>query len=136
MITILAVDDNPNDLFLIRRALRPSEFPCELITAENGIEAQKRLLKLADTGGENPLVVFSDVDMPQQGGFAFLEWLKREPGLNQIPVVMISSFENQANVERAFELGALACMTKPPNPKAVHGLLKTISNMAPAPVAQ
>lgn len=132
MITILAVDDNPNDLFFMTRALSPSAVAHRLITAGDGVEARECLQNMAV--GETAcgdLIVFSDVDMPRQGGLQLLQWIKEDPRLQRIPVVMVSSFENQANVARAFELGAIACLPKPPDPKAVSGLLQTITGQGP-----
>ncbi len=128
--TILAVDDDANDLLLLEGALYPAGAGYKLLTAGNGLDAQMRLLQIikdnADVAG---IVIFSDVDMPSQDGFGFLKWLKEDPRLREIPVVMISSFDNRSNVNRAFELGAVACLVKPPDPRAVEGLLETIRRM-------
>ena len=131
MITILAVDDNPYEVELLERTLEETGIDCHLITARNGIEAQE-LLKSFSPRGPQDLVIFSDVNMPRQGGLEFLKWLQEEPRFQRYPVVMMSSFDNRREMSRAFELGALACMIKPPDPLAIRGLLQTIRRIAGA----
>ena len=84
MITILAVDDNPYEVELLERTLEETGIDCHLITARNGIEAQE-LLKSFSPRGPQDLVIFSDVNMPRQGGLEFLKWLQEEPVFRGIP---------------------------------------------------
>ncbi|MGZ8940419.1 MAG: response regulator [Limisphaerales bacterium] len=126
MITILALDDDPNDLYFLKRALDRSGIPCNVISAHNGLEAQDVLKTMDQSAGTQELVIFSDVDMPRQNGLEFLKWLKGEPHFHSLPVVMLSSFDNSRDINRALEFGASACMIKPPEPNAVKGLLQTI----------
>lgn len=130
MITILAVDDNPDDLFFLKCAFGSSA-GYRFMTAGDGIEAQERLRNIArgkDLAADS-VVIFSDLNMPRQNGLEFLQSLKSEVRFRDLPVVMISSFDNQAEINKAFELGAVACMVKPPDPNATKGLLKTITGM-------
>jgi CheY-like chemotaxis protein len=52
--------------------------------------------------------------MPRASGFELLQWVKRQPRFARIPVVMISDFSNPAEMDKAFALGAFACLPKPP----------------------
>ena len=129
MMTILAVEDNPNDLLFLERALDRAGIRCNLISARNGVEAQDVLKTMEQSAATQELVIFSDVNMPRQNGLEFLRWLKGEPHFNRLPVVMLSSFDGSRDMNRAFEFGAWACMTKPPDPNAVKGLLATVQGM-------
>ena len=131
MKTVLAVDDNQEDLFLLERTLSLVGFEHRLLTAADGVEAETLLESVgACRDFALPWIIFLDVNMPRRGGHAFLQWLKRKPHFRRIPVVMLSSFDDPTDMDRAFELGAIACLRKPPAPKAVQGLINTLTETA------
>jgi chemotaxis family two-component system response regulator Rcp1 len=127
MKTIFALDDNPDDLLLLKYALLQGLEEHRLMTATDGVDAEAILERARD--GENPVfpaVIFLDVHMPRRSGLQFLKWLKGESGLQRIPVVMLSGSDNPAELDTALQLGAVACLRKPPNPYEIMGVLKTI----------
>jgi CheY-like chemotaxis protein len=69
-------------------------------------------------------VIFSDINMPRRSGFQLLQWVKRQPNFARIPVVMISDFMNPVHREKAFALGAIACLPKPPEPAEAQRLTR------------
>ena len=130
---ILAVDDDANDLFWMEEAIMEAsknDFSYHLSMAKNASEARLLLTTLIQECQEgDEIIIFSDVNMPSESGLQLLEWLKDQPQFNDIPVVIVSSFDRRKEIVRAFELGAVACMFKPPEPKAVKGLLNTIKGL-------
>jgi len=68
-----------------------------------------------------------DIKMPRRSGFDVLEWAKHDPLLRRIPIVIVSSSEDPADINRAYELGANAYMVKPVDYRAVEHLFQSIT---------
>jgi CheY-like chemotaxis protein len=122
--TILAVDDNENDIWLLARALSPVMGASRFIAASDGAEAQVLVQRMSEAGASAlPAVILTDIKMPILDGFEFLEWIKGRPACAQIPVVLLSSFDDPSHLTRARSLGAYACLTKPPEPTVIQSLV-------------
>jgi CheY-like chemotaxis protein len=125
---ILAVDDNEDDLLLLQYALSGMEMEHRLITAADGVEAELLLQDIQNgQNGGLPAVMFLDINMPRRNGLQVLKWLKSQPGLKGIPVVILSASENPNELEKALELGAVACLCKPPSRDTMQVLFKTLA---------
>lgn len=107
---MLLVDDNQDHRFLTKRALKPleNEGRLRVLTAEDGEDAYKMLKE-----GIAPALVLLDIKMPRRDGFTLLQDVRADPGMKGLLVVMFSSSENRADVERARQLGADDYVTKP-----------------------
>jgi CheY-like chemotaxis protein len=124
---VLAVDDNQDDIFLLGLALSPVIGDCRVLTAADGVEAEDLLRSLEDQEeAALPSVIFTDINMPRQNGFQLLEWVKQRPRCAHIPVVMVSTFDDPADMEKARALGAVACLRKPPPPQEAQRLLASL----------
>ena len=110
MFTVLLVDDNPDHRFLTRRALKALEGEGKLrvIVAEDGEDAWAKLQT-----GLAPGLVLLDIKMPRRDGFELLGDIRGHPEMSGMRVVMFSSSENKADIERARALGADEYQTKP-----------------------
>ncbi len=115
--TILLVDDSENDLFLMRIAFKKSEFNSPLPEVHNGEEA---IAYLKGEGAYNdrnqyplPAVMLLDLNMPRKNGFDVLKWVRAEPMLKRISIIILSASLRTEDVERAFDLGANAFLVKP-----------------------
>ncbi len=86
--------------------------------------------KYADRQGYPlPKLIVMDIKMPRRTGFEVLEWVKGDGRpLRRIPIVIVSSSDNPADINRAYELGANAYMVKPVNFKAVEHLFESITH--------
>jgi CheY-like chemotaxis protein len=107
---ILVVDDEANDLLLFRRAASKAGIAHPVETASDGEEA---ILRLQDAGAPIPLVVVLDLKMPRRTGFEVLEWVRGHAGLRRLPIVIFTSSAQDADVNRAFDLGASSYLVKP-----------------------
>lgn len=131
--TVLLVEDDLNDIFLVKRAFKKALVRNPLQVVTDGQEAIHYLRgegKYADREAYPlPTLIVMDIKMPLKSGFEVLEWVKSaEPPLRRIPVVIVSSSDNPADINRAYELGANAYMVKPVNFRAVEQLFESITH--------
>jgi len=116
--TILLVDDSENDLDLMRIGFKKAQCPIPLQEVHDGEEAIAYLQGEGDYGDRTqyslPTVVLLDLNMPRKNGFEVLAWVRSQPGLKRIPVVILTASLRTEDVQRAFDLGANAFLCKPP----------------------
>ncbi len=112
-IKILIVDDEPHLRTLIQQTLEELEDDgVELLTAANGEEA------LETIRDKQPNLVFLDVMMPKKNGFDVCHAVKRELGLGQIYVILLTAKGQEFDRQRGQEVGADLYKTKPFDPDA------------------
>jgi CheY-like chemotaxis protein len=128
--TVLAVDDNLDDLFFLKYALSPVLSGGRLLTATDCAEAEELLQSMQAEGcAALPGIIFLDIHLPGQNGFQLLQRIKQTPPYREIPVVMLSTFDNASDMNVAYELGAITCLKKPPTRNAVQRLAGTLFSM-------
>src|SRR6516225_5755640 len=81
---ILLVEDDKNDLLLMRHAFRDAEVKNALLVAENGEVAIELLTKDQNSGTPGVRIVITDINMPIVDGFELLQWLQNQPRLKDI----------------------------------------------------
>ncbi len=115
--TVLLVEDNEDDVFLMVRALKSAgvELPLQVVT--DGQQAVDYLLgrgKHEDRAAYPlPAMIFLDIKMPQVSGLEVLRWLRDQPDLKRIVVIILTSSNQPADVRLAYELGANSYVVKP-----------------------
>jgi CheY-like chemotaxis protein len=118
-ITILLVEDDDGHARLLERNLRRGGVINQLIRVSDGQEAVDYLHHTGTFADEQryplPSVIFLDVRMPRLDGFEVLERVKRDPELQSIPIIMVTSTDNQREIDRAYQLGANGYVVKPVN---------------------
>ena len=116
---IVIADDSKTARFLIRQYLEMVGFnQAEFIEAENGSQALQLVkVKQAD-------LLFTDYKMPEMDGLDLLRRVKASPRLHDLPVVVITSFANQAKIDELSENGALAVLQKPLSLSKLHETMK------------
>ncbi len=102
---ILVVDDNENNLALLREGLEPEGY--QVSTAADGFEGYKKALR------ERPDLVLLDIMMPQIDGYKVCMQLKKNPDTRDIPVIFITALEKTGDIVRGFEVGGVDYITKP-----------------------
>ena len=130
--TVLLVEDDLNDIFLVKRAFKKAQIQNPLQVVTDGQEAISYLRgegRYADrVAYPLPKLVVMDIKMPRRTGFEVLEWAKHNGTLPRIPIVIVSSSDNPADINRAYELGANAYMVKPVDYRAVEKLFESITH--------
>ncbi|NMG33915.1 response regulator [Azoarcus sp. TTM-91] len=109
---ILLVEDNPADLDLTRRAFNRRHLVNPLLVARDGQEALDFLPRWS-AGEPLPLVVLLDLKLPKVHGLDVLRQYKREEVSRSVPVVVLTTSDEDADIETAYTLGANSYILKP-----------------------
>ncbi len=114
---ILLAEDDPNDTLLIRRAFQKAGLGESLKSVSDGdhaIDYLRGINSYADRASF-PLafLLLLDLKMPGTDGFEVLQWVRSQPNLKRLLVVVLTSSNLQADVDRAYELGANSYLVKP-----------------------
>ena len=130
--TVLLVEDDLNDIFLVKRAFKKARIPNPLQVVTDGVEAIRYLQGEGRYGDRRshplPRLIVMDIKMPRKTGFEVLELIKKNGVLKRIPVIIVSSSDQTADINRAYELGANAYMVKPVDFRAVETLFQSITH--------
>ena len=113
---ILLVEDNDGDVELILAALAKNNLANEVVVARHGGEALDYLYRRGQfhtRAPDNPVVVFLDLKMPKVDGLEVLRQMKSDDELKIIPIVILTSSREEADVARSYELGANSYVVKP-----------------------
>jgi sigma-B regulation protein RsbU (phosphoserine phosphatase) len=113
---ILVVDDNDDNRYTLTLYLDLEGYS-KVETAQDGEEAIARL----EVDGFD--LVLLDVMMPKVDGYQVLTWIKGQPRLRDLPVIMISALNEMSSVVRCIELGAVDYLPKPFNPTLLKARL-------------
>lgn len=126
-VRILLVEDNPGDVRLVRQALKASSFDIRLTVVEDGAEAVARLTRDDPHAATvRPDLVLLDLDLPGLDGHAVLAAIKTDPRLHGIPVCVLTSSADRADVVAAYEAQANAYVTKP---RRLDDFLETVAEI-------
>ncbi|MBI4597070.1 MAG: response regulator [Candidatus Omnitrophica bacterium] len=116
-IVILLVEDDEGHRLLIRENLRAGGIINDIIELTDGQQALDYLLRRGEyqDAGKSPKpgLILLDIKMPKLDGFSVLERVKTDPRLKLIPVLMLTSTDDQAEVNRCYKLGANSYIVKP-----------------------
>ena len=127
---ILVAEDDPTDAFFLQRAFSKAGIPVSLHFVRDGQEVIDYLLGEDPFGDRstNPLpqLLLLDLKMPRMNGFDVLDWLKRQPGLKRLLVVIFTSSEEAQDINRAYDLGANSYLVKP---HAIDDLMGVIERL-------
>jgi two-component system, response regulator len=130
-IDVLLVEDNPDDLALVLRALRRLHPADRIEVAQDGVEA---LDFVFCTGAyvhrrlENrPRVILLDLKLPKVSGLEVLQRLKADPRTRSIPVVALTSSAQARDVVESYQLGVNSYIVKPLDLGELSGVLRQIA---------
>jgi CheY-like chemotaxis protein len=130
--TILLVDDSENDLMLMRVAFEKAKSNISLQEVRNGEEAIAYLKGEGPYGDRNkfplPIVMLLDLNMPKKNGFDVLAWVRAQPVLKRLAIIILTASMRSEDVERAFDLGATSFLVKPSNLQALIDMMRCLSD--------
>ncbi|HEX7899653.1 MAG TPA: response regulator [Planctomycetota bacterium] len=112
--SVLLVEDDSNDVLLMNRAFGKAGFAGPLKVVTDGERAIAALSGEGGApGGPIPALVLLDLKLPRCSGFEVVAWIRAQPRLRALPVVVLTSSKDKRDVTRAYELGANAYLIKP-----------------------
>ena len=114
---LLVAEDDENDVFFLQRAFQQAKVENPLHVVRDGQETIDYLSGDGKFSDRNlyplPYLVILDLKMPGKNGLDVLRWLHEQPELRCLPVLVLTSSAQQADIEKAYELGANAFVVKP-----------------------
>ncbi len=111
--TILIVDDNPDNLSVMRSVLKGSEY--SIVTAQTGVDALRLLLR------QEFALIILDIRMPGMDGFETAQFIRTREKMSRTPIIFLTAFDqDQAQVHRGYSLGAVDFIVKPIDPEVLH----------------
>ncbi len=125
---VLVVEDNPNDVVLLKRAFSKGGPEVPLQFARDGQEALNYLKGVHQFADRNmyplPTLLVVDLKLPGIDGFDIIKWVRNQPELRDLRIVVLSSSNEPSDISRAHELGANAYHVKPNDPNALIGMVE------------
>jgi CheY-like chemotaxis protein len=114
---ILLVEDNPDDEALTLRALKKSNVISDVVVARDGVEALDYLLSSRDSAGQRvnvmPQLVLLDLKLPKVDGLEVLQRLRADARTRLLPVVILTSSNEEQDIIRSYSFGANSYVRKP-----------------------
>lgn len=129
-ITVLVAEDEESDFYLLDRALRKSIAGIRVCWVRDGVDAIRYLKGEGQFADRRqfpvPHVVMLDLKMPGMTGLEVLQWIRDNPSYRVIPTLVMSSSQQAADVQQAYQLGANTYFVKPSDFQTLVDLCKQI----------
>ncbi len=128
--TILLVEDSPEDYEATHRALRKAGLANPLVRCEDGDQALNYLFRRGvftePAAAPRPALILLDLNMPGTDGYEVLRQIKLDDDLKMIPVIVLTSSDDERDIEVCFRAGANSFVTKP---VSLNGLFQAIQRL-------
>jgi len=127
---ILLVEDDANDALLVRKAAQKTLAGIPILVVDNGQEAVQYLQGEGIYANRSqypfPDIVLLDLKMPIMNGFEVLRWVRAQPKLRRLPVIILTGSVHESDTKTAYEEGANSYLIKPGN---FNELVETMRNV-------
>jgi len=126
---ILLVEDNPDDVELTTLAFKKNNFANDIVVVEDGQEAIDFLLGDSPKGVEKrgyPELILLDLKLPKIDGHEVLKQIKGQEQTRRIPVVILTSSQEEEDIIKGYDLGANSYVRKPVN---YQDFVEVVNNM-------
>ena len=114
---LLHVEDDPNDVVLLQRAFKKANTQISIQAVTDGDKAVAYLSGAGEYADREkfplPNVTLLDLKMPRKSGLEVLEWIRRQPSLRRLVVIVFTSSKHDEDVNKAYDLGANSYLVKP-----------------------
>jgi len=128
--TLLLVEDNADDVFFMKRAMATAGITHPLETAADGQAAIDYLAGKGEFADRQrfplPFLMFLDLKLPHRSGLEVLEWVRSQPQLRTLIVLVLTSSREESDVTKAYTLGSNSFLVKPPSGLQLNELVKLI----------
>jgi CheY-like chemotaxis protein len=116
---ILQIDDDPDDVFLLKSVFLQAGISNPIQLATDSESAISYLTQAASQGDKNrhpmPCLIMLDIKLQHKTGLEVLAWIRQQPSLKRLVVIMFSSSALPEDIDRAYDLGANSFIEKPVN---------------------
>jgi CheY-like chemotaxis protein len=113
-ITILLAEDNPGDVFLVRRAIEKNGLDVQLVVVEDGQSALRYIDSVdGDPSVLAPSLALLDLNLPRANGNRILTRIRQSPRFKSIPIIIVTSSDSPMDRDAAAKLGATGYFQKP-----------------------
>ena len=127
----MVVEDEEHDVFFLERAMRKAGVKNPLHVAPTGEEAMAYLAGEGKYGDRSlyplPSMLFLDLHLPGRSGLEVLTWLRKQPKLDSIIVILLTSSKEVQEIATAYELGANSYLVKPPSVDSLMVLMNALN---------
>ena len=127
---ILLAEDDPNDVLSVQRAFQRNYVANPVQVVRDGEEALAYLSGQAPFADRErhplPVLMLMDLKMPRKSGLEVLEWVRQQPGLKRLPIIVLTSSNQSPDINRAYELGANSYLVKPAGFDSLLDLVKNL----------
>jgi len=137
---LIHIEDDPDDAFLLQRALRRAVPHCQIQRFYDGEDAMEYLLRLGQVPNPSsqplPDLIILDLKLPKITGLMVLEWVRTQAPLAALPIVVLSGSSLEIDQRQALKLGAIAYLVKSSNYTDIAVSLLRLVQLATAPPLQ
>lgn len=127
---ILHIDDDENERFLLEHCADTADLRAPVVSLPSGQDAIEYLKGINGYSDRNrfplPCLILLDLKMPGLDGFDVIRWIREQPELQTLPVIMLSSSNFPGDIEKGMKLGLNAFVSKPSNLDNFVELMKSI----------
>ena len=129
---VLFVENDPTDVMLVRRAFERAQLDIRMVAVSDGAEAiaylrgDGRYARRVDH--PLPVMLLVDLKMPPPAGIELIRWVRAQPEIKRLPIVVLSSSRDFADVNRAYDAGASSYLVKPVAFDALQKMLTTFGH--------
>lgn len=127
---IVMAEDDPDDCLLVKEALAETQCNHTLLFVKDGqelmdyLKRQGRFVNPIDA--PRPNLILLDLNMPRKKGWEVIEEIKANADLRRIPIVVLTTSEAEADIERTYEMGANSFITKPVSFESLVDSMRTL----------
>jgi CheY-like chemotaxis protein len=130
---VLYAEDDENDVFLMERAFEKASVVNPLQTVNDGAAAIRYLSGAGEFADREkfpaPCLVLLDLNLPRRSGLEVLQWVRQQPTLQPLPIVMLTSSIQDRDIGSAYALGANGYLVKPPSSDKLIELVTSLRDV-------
>jgi len=128
-VEILLVEDNPGDVRLALEALKESKVKNNITVVDNGLDALAFLRREGEyANAPQPDLILLDLNLPKKNGREVLAEIKDDPDLKRIPVVILTTSQDEKDILKMYSLHANCYITKPVDLDQFINVIKSIED--------
>jgi CheY-like chemotaxis protein len=130
-LNVLLVDDDEVDVMTVKRAFKKNKLSHQLWVAENGLEALAVLQKVKQNETKFPScnrIILLDLNMPKMSGIEFLQVVRADPNLKSIPVIVLTTSNEECDKISAYNFNVAGYIIKPVTFEKFVETIATLSN--------